>query len=97
MQIHDSRVREFMEKEPLKTLLQSCALLLSFLKGPLLSEEAVRHCSETVCVCVRVCFGFLETAPPRCEAETQRQQVQLTHIGFLPVGGTERERISERQ
>lgn len=48
-------------------------------------------------VCVRVCFGFLETAPPRCEAETQRQQVQLTHIGFLPVGGTERERISERQ
>lgn len=83
-----------MEKEALKTLLQSCALLLSFLRGPLLSAEADRHYSETsVCVC----FGCLETAPPRCEAESRRQQVQLTHIGFLPVGGTERERTSERQ
>ena len=53
-------------------LLQSCALLLSFFKGPLLSEEADRHCSETVCVRVCVCYGFLETAPPRCEAKSSR-------------------------
>lgn len=87
-----------MEKEPLKTLLQSCALLLSFLKGPLLSEEAVRHCSETVCV--RVCFGFLETAPPRCEAETQAAGAADAHRLFTSRGDREgenkRETIAEK-
>lgn len=85
VQIH----REPSEREdlwkPLKTLLQLCVLLLSFLRGHLLSREADRSPAR-VCLCVCV-LGFLETAPPHCEAESRRQQVQLTHIGFLPGGG----------
>jgi len=51
--------------------------------------------------CVCVCFGSEETVPPRCEAESLRQQVQLTQIRFLAgrgqLGAGQRGEKSERR
>lgn len=51
-------------------------------------------------VCVRVCFGFLETAPPRCEAETQAAGAADAHRLFTSRGDREgenkRETIAEK-
>lgn len=100
VQIRHGRVR-IHGKEPLKTLLQSCALLLSFFRGPLLSGEADRHCSETACVCVRarahacVFWFFGDSASPLRSRELEAAGAADAHR--LLVGGTERERTSQRQ
>lgn len=74
-------------KEPLKTLLQSCALLLSFFRGPLLSEEADRHCSQTVCVCPCVFWFFGDSASPLRSRESEAAGAADAHRLFTRRGG----------
>lgn len=101
VQIRHGRVRIY-GKEPLKTLLQSCALLLSFFRGPLLSEEADRHCSETACVCVpcaraRVCvfWFFGDSASPLRSRELEAAGAADAHRLFTSRGDREGENKPE--
>lgn len=100
VQIHGGGVRDFMEKEPLKPLLQSCALLLSFLRGPLLSEEADRQCSETLCVCMCVFWFFGDSASPLRSGGTEAAGAADAHRLFTSRGDregeNERETIAEK-